>query len=154
LAESAAQQSKTISDVLKRIKTSIDVITGSTNKALEKFKVVDERVRAVSEQETHIYNAMEEQGKGSKQIHNAITKLNELTQMVKRSSLEMLASSKEVIKESRNLEKVTVDISGGMNEMASGTEQINSTVNQVEETSKTNKESIDTLFAEVSKFKV
>jgi len=154
LAESAAQQSKTISDVLKRIKTSIDIITGSTNKALEKFKVVDERVRAVSEQETHIYNAMEEQGKGSKQIHNAISRLNELTQMVKRSSLEMLASSKEVIKESRNLEKATVDISNGMNEMASGTEQINSTVNKVEEISKTNKESIDTLFAEVSKFKV
>jgi len=154
LAESAAQQSKTIADVLKRIKTSIDVITGSTNTALEKFKVVDERVRAVSEQETHIYNAMEEQGKGSKQIHNAISKLNELTQMVKHGSGEMLEGSKEVIQESRKLEKATVEISNGMNEMASGAEQINSAVNRVEEISKTNKESIDTLFTEVSKFKV
>jgi methyl-accepting chemotaxis protein len=154
LAESAAQQSKTISDVLKKIKASIDTITGSTHTALEKFQVVDERVRAVSEQETNIYHAMEKQGKGSKQIHNAINRLNELTQMVKHGSIEMLEGSKEVIQESRSLEKATVEISNGMNEMANGAKQINSAVNQVEAISKTNKDCIDTLFAEVSRFKV
>jgi methyl-accepting chemotaxis protein len=41
-----------------------------------------------------------------------------------------------------------------MNEMAGGAGQINLAVNQVAEISKTNKASIDTLFAEVSKFKV
>jgi len=154
LAESAAQQSKTISDVLKKIKTSIDTITGSTNTALDNFKVVDEQVRAVSDQETNIYSAMEEQGRGSKQIHDAISKLNELTQMVKRGSTEMLNGSKEVIMESRNLEKVTIEISTGMNEIVNGAEKINSSVNRVEGISKTNKDCIDTLFSEVSKFKV
>jgi len=154
LAESAAQQSKTISDVLKKIKNSIDTITGSTNTALDNFKVVDEQVRAVSQQETNIYTAMEEQGRGSKQIHEAISKLKDLTQMVKRGSTEMLEGSKEVIMESRNLEKVTVEISTGMNEIVNGAEKINSSVSQVEAISKTNKDSIDTLFSEVSKFKV
>jgi methyl-accepting chemotaxis protein len=154
LAESAAHQSKTISDVLKRIKTAIDTITGSTNTALENFQVVDEQVRAVSDQETNIHNAMEKQGHGSKQIHEAVNRLNELTQMVKHGSTEMLEGSKEVIMESRNLEKATVEISTGMNEMANGAEKINSAVNQVEAISKTNKDSIDALFAEVSKFKV
>jgi methyl-accepting chemotaxis protein len=154
LAESAAQQSKTISDVLKKIKASIDTITGSTNTALEKFQAVDERVRAVSEQETNIHNAMEEQGQGSRQILEAVGKLNELTQMVKHSSIEMLEGSKEVIQESRNLEKATAEISNGMNEMAGGAGQINSAVNQVKAISTTNKDSIDSLFAEVLKFKV
>jgi len=154
LAESAAQQSKTISDVLKKIKKSIDTITGSTNTALDNFKVVDEQVRAVSEQETNIYTAMEEQGRGSKQIHEAISKLKDLTQMVKNGSTEMLDGSKEVIMESRNLETVTVEISTGMNEIVNGAEKINSSVSQVEEISKTNKDSIDTLFSAVSKFKV
>jgi len=154
LAESAAQQSKTISDVLKKIKTSIDTITGSTNTALDNFKVVDEQVRAVSEQETNIYTAMEEQGRGSKQIHEAISKLNELTKMVKHGSTEMLDGSKEVIMESGNLEKATIEISTGMNEIVNGAEKINSSVSQVEAISETNKDCIDTLFSEVSKFKV
>jgi len=154
LAESSSQQSKTISDVLRKIKTSIDTITGSTNTAMEEFQVVDEKVRAVSEQETNIHNAMEEQGHGSRQILEAIGRLNELTQMVKSGSIEMLAGSKEVITESRNLEKVTAEISNGMNEMAGGAGKIDFAVNQVKEISKTNKDSIDILFAEVSKFRV
>jgi methyl-accepting chemotaxis protein len=154
LAESSSRQSKTISDVLKKIKTSIDTITGSTNTALEKFQAVDERVRAVSEQETNIYNAMEEQRHDSRQILEAIGKLNELTKIVKHSSIEMLEGSKEVIVESKNLEKATAEISHGMNEMASGAGQINSAVSQVEVISKTNKDCIDKLVTEVSKFKV
>jgi len=154
LAESSARQSKTISDVLKKIKASIDTITGSTNTALDKFHAVDERVRAVSQQETNIYNAMEEQRQDSRQILEAIGKLNELTKMVKRGSLEMLQGSKEVIMESRNLKMATVEISNGMNEMASGAGQINSAVRQVAVISKTNKDCIDKLIAEVSKFKV
>jgi methyl-accepting chemotaxis protein len=154
LAESSSQQSKTISDVLKKIKTSIDIITGSTNTAMEEFMIVDEKVRAVSEQETNIHNAMEEQGNGSRQILEAIGRLNELTQMVKHGSIEMLEGSKEVITESRNLEAVTAEISNGMNEMSGSAGKIDLAVNQVNEISKTNKDSIDSLFAEVSKFMV
>jgi len=154
LAESSARQSKTISDVLKKIKASIDIITGSTGTAMEKFQAVDERVRAVSEQETNIYNAMEEQRQDSRQILEAVNKLNELTQMVKRGSIEMLEGSREVITESRNLERATTEISHGMNEMACGAGQINSAVNQVEVISKTNKACIDKLVSEVSRFRV
>jgi len=154
LAESSSRQSKTISEVLKKIKNSIDIITGSTNTALEKFQAVDERVRAVSEQETNIHRAMEEQGQGSRQILESVGKLNELTKMVEHGSVEMLEGSKEVIMESRNLKKSTVEISHGMNEMANGAGQINLAVNQVAEISKTNKDSIETLFSEVSRFKV
>jgi len=154
LAESSSRQSKTISDVLKKIKTSIDTINGSISTALEEFQAVDERVRAVSEQETIIYNAMEEQRQDSRQILEAIGRLNELTQMVKNNSIEMLEESKEVIMESRNLEMATVEISHGMNEMASGAGQINSAVSHVEVISKTNKACIDKLVAEISKFKV
>jgi len=154
LSESSSRQSKTISDVLKRIKTSIETITGSTETVLEKFRDIDEQVRAVSDQETNIHNAMEEQGQGSKQILDAISRLNDLTQMVKNGSTEMLEGSKEVIHESYNLERATIEISENMNEMGKSAEQINLTVNQVEETSKINKNCINSLFAEVSKFKV
>jgi methyl-accepting chemotaxis protein len=66
----------------------------------------------------------------------------------------MLEGSTEVIKESKNLEKVTQEITGGMNEMAAGADQINIAVNRVNEISEKNKQSIDSLVKEVSRFKV
>jgi methyl-accepting chemotaxis protein len=58
------------------------------------------------------------------------------------------------MKESQNLERVTQEITGGMNEMASGADQINLAVNQVNEISGKNREGIETLMREVSRFKV
>jgi methyl-accepting chemotaxis protein len=49
---------------------------------------------------------------------------------------------------------MTQEISGGMNEMAAGADQINIAVNQVNEISIKNKETIEILMREVSKFKV
>ena len=97
---------------------------------------------------------MEEQGAGSKQILEAIGQLNEVTQQVKGGSLEMLEGSKEVIQESKNLEMVTQEITNGMNEMATGAEQINVAVNRVNELSGQNRDNIDILVREVSRFKI
>ncbi|MCL2127357.1 MAG: methyl-accepting chemotaxis protein [Treponema sp.] len=154
LAESSGEQSKTISTVLKKIKSSIDKITASTDNVLNKFEAIDGMVKTVAEQEENIRNAMEEQGQGSKQILTAIGSLNDLTQQVKNGTREMLEGSEEVIHEGKNLEKATQEITGGMNEMASGADQINIAVNQVNEISGKNRENIDKLVQEVSKFKV
>jgi methyl-accepting chemotaxis protein len=66
----------------------------------------------------------------------------------------MLEGSKEVMRESQNLEKITHEITGGMNEMAGGANEINSAVNNVSEISTKKREGIASLMREVSKFKV
>jgi methyl-accepting chemotaxis protein len=154
LAMSSSDQSKTISIVLKRIKNSIDKITLSTANVLNKFEAIDSRVKTVADQEENIRNAMEEQAQGSKQILDAIGQVNDITQNVKSGSEEMFEGSKQVLKEGSNLERVTQEITGGMNEMAIGSEQINVAVNQVNDLSEKNRENIDLLVKEVSRFKV
>jgi methyl-accepting chemotaxis protein len=154
LAENSGEQSKTISAVLKKIKDSIDKITKSTDAVLNKFEAIDSGVKIVSDQEENIRNAMEEQNTGSQQILEAIGQLNDITLMVKGGSLEMLEGSKEVIHESKNLELVTQEITNGMNEMATGADQINVAVTRVNGISSENKDNIDILVREVSKFKV
>jgi methyl-accepting chemotaxis protein len=74
--------------------------------------------------------------------------------MVKGSSTEMLEGSRQVIQESKNLELVTQEITNGMNEMATGADQINVAVTRVNTISSQNKENIDVLVRGVSKFKV
>ena len=66
----------------------------------------------------------------------------------------MLQGSKEVIAESKNLELVSQEITNGMNEMATGAEQINVAVNRVNELSGQNRDNIDVLVREVSRFRV
>jgi methyl-accepting chemotaxis protein len=154
LAINCTEQSKTISNVLNKIKESIDHVNEITGNALSKFKVIDSSVKTVSEQEENILNAMTEQNEGSKQILDAVGKLNEITRQVKEESVEMYEESRGVIQESRNLDLVTQEITGGINEMATGAEQINEAVNKVNEITMKNRENISHLVREVSLFKV
>jgi methyl-accepting chemotaxis protein len=121
---------------------------------LNKFEAIDADVKTVSEQTENIRNAMEEQGAGSQQILEVIGQLNDITLMVKGGADKMLESSEEVIGEGKNLEMATTEITNGMNEMATGADQINVAVNRVSEISGQNKDNIDVLVREVSKFKV
>ncbi|MCL1814654.1 MAG: methyl-accepting chemotaxis protein [Treponema sp.] len=154
LAENSSEQSKTISTVLKKIKESIDTIMTATDNVLKKFEAIDSGVKTVADQEENIRNAMEEQSEGSKQILEAIGQVNDSTHQVKNGSEEMMQGSKEIITEGGNLERLTQEITGGMNEMAVGSEQINVAVHQVNELSVKNRENIDLLVKEVSRFKV
>jgi methyl-accepting chemotaxis protein len=154
LAEDSGEQSKTISNVLKKIKNAIDKITVSTDNVLARFEVIDSGVKTVSDQEGNIRNAMEEQGEGSQLILEAIGQVHDVTQLVQSSSMEMLEGSREVIRESKNLEKVTQEIADGMSEMAAGSNQINSAVHHANDLTGQNREHIDKLMREVAKFKV
>ncbi|MCL2277192.1 MAG: methyl-accepting chemotaxis protein [Treponema sp.] len=97
LAESSSEQSKTISAVLKKIKLSIDAITNSTEDVLKKFDAIDEGVRTVAQQDKNILMAMDEQGQGSKQILQAMSRLNELTQGVKKEAHQMVENSRNAM---------------------------------------------------------
>jgi len=154
LAESSSEQSKTIGSVLKKIKESIDKITRSTENVLNRFESIDSNVKTVSQQEDVIRNAMEEQQTGSSQLLDGISKVNGITRDVSRGSHEMHEGAKEVIQESTNLERITQEITSGMNEMASGADQINVAVHHVNEISIKNRDGINSLIKEVSRFKV
>jgi methyl-accepting chemotaxis protein len=154
LAVSSSEQSKIINTVLKTIKESINKMTKSAEQVLNEFEAIDSGVKTVAEQEDNIRNAMEEQGEGSKQVLEGVVNVNEITRQVKGGSEEMLEGSKEVMNESQNLEMVTQEITGGMNEMASGADQINAAVHNINEMTNRNREGINILMREVSRFKV
>jgi methyl-accepting chemotaxis protein len=121
---------------------------------LDRFEAIDLGVKTVSTQEENIRNAMEEQDVGSKQILEAVARLNEITREVKDSSQEMLQGSRDVIQKSKSLALTTQEITAGINEIASGADQINAAVISINGISGKNKESIDLLVRGVSRFKV
>jgi len=154
LAENSSQQSKTIGTVLKKIKSSIDKITTSTENVLSKFEAIDSSVKTVAVQEENIRRAMEEQGHGSTLLLSVTTNVNNITRQVQDDADEMRAGAQEVIRESKSLEKSNEEITTGMNEMSNSADQISSAVNHVNMISGKNREAIDTLIEEVALFKV
>ena len=154
LAESSAAQSKTIGAVLKKIKTSIDSITRSTNVVIEGFETITTRVETVSSQESGVRAAMEEQESGSHCILEEVGRLRNITDLVSTSSSSIAREGSEIKRESETLDRITTEIRHGMNEMAEGSALIGSAANKVSEISADNRRNIEVLVKEIAKFKV
>jgi methyl-accepting chemotaxis protein len=140
--------------VLKKIKASIDMISESTAIVMERFGNIEKEVETVSNQETEIRKAMEEQGTGSRHILESVTRLIAVTDLVKQASTSMTAESKEILKHSNNLKAITAEVAGDMDEMAGSADEIATAATRVKEISIENNENIGELSREIAKFKV
>jgi len=153
LAESSGQQSKTTATMLKKIKTSIDNITKSSNDVLERFGAIDSGVKTVSQHEQNILNAMEEQETGGRQILDSISRLRDITASVKKGSDNMEGSGKTLVKETDGFIKTSKETVEGMNEILKGINQINVSVSHVNDMSLENNKNFESLKEETQKFK-
>jgi methyl-accepting chemotaxis protein len=154
LAENSGKQSQTISLVLKKITSSIHTITNSTNLILEHFGDIENEVKGVAMQENHIRTAMEEQSMGSRDILQAISKLNEVTNEVSADSEEMIKTARSVLSQTNNLKEINADVAEKTKDMAQSADIITSAVTKVHTISQENKENITVLSSEIAQFKV
>jgi CheY-like chemotaxis protein len=155
LAESSGQQSKTTATMLKKIKASIDNITKSSDEVIARFGAIDSEVKTVSEHESNIRNAMEEQESGGQQILRAIARLKEITVSVQKGSEEMSVSSGDLIKETDEFISISNKAITGMTEIVTGAlSEIKTAVTHVTEMSGENNRNFEELRSETVKFKV
>ena len=152
LAESSSKQSKTTAAMLKKIKTSIDNITKSSNDVLNRFGAIDSSVKTVSEHEQNILSAMREQETGGKQILDSISRLRDITRSVKKGSDDMAESGNTLVKETDEFIKTSQEAVEGMNEILKGVNQISSSVSHVNDMSMENSRNFDALKKETEKF--
>ena len=154
LAEDSAAQGKTITATLKSLGNEIGTLASSSKIVEEKFNIIftlSEEVKSMSDRLTE---AMREQENGSKEVLAAIKDINSVTTEVQAGSEEMLKGGEQVAEEMRKLDDLTRIITDSMNEMASGATQINNAIQDVNSLTQKNKTSIESLAAEVGKFKV
>lgn len=154
LAEESSVQGKTITATLKTLSSEIETLASSSKTVEGKFNAIFTLAEQVKEMSARLTEAMKEQGNGSKEVLTAIKNINMVTTEVQAGSEEMLKGSESVAQEMRKLDDLTRIITDSMNEMASGAIQINNAVQEVHEITQKNKQSIQNLAIEVSKFKV
>ncbi|UTC66098.1 MULTISPECIES: methyl-accepting chemotaxis protein [unclassified Treponema] len=154
LAEESSTQGKTITSTLKVLSGEIETLSASAKTAEEKFNAIfalSEQVKTMSQ---NLMNAMIEQENGSREVLTAIRDISSITNQVNDGSAEMLKGGENVAEEMRKLDELTHIIAESMNEMASGAIQISNAVQDVNNISQKNKQSIENLSKEVGKFKV
>ena len=154
LAEESSMQGKTITATLKSLSGEIDTLSTSSKTVEEKFNIIFNLAEQVKEMSNRLTESMREQEHGSKEVLTAIKNINMITTEVQAGSEEMLKGGEGVAEEMRKLDNLTRVITDSMNEMASEVMQINNTVQDVREITQKNKQSIENLASEVSKFKV
>ena len=154
LAEESSVQGKTITTTLKTLSGEIETLSTSSKTVEEKFNAIFTLAEQVKEMSARLTEAMREQENGSKEVLTAIKSINTVTVEVQAGSEEMLKGGEGVASEMQKLDGLTRVITDSMNEMASGAVQINNAVQEVSEITQKNKQSIENLAQEVSKFKV
>ena len=154
LAEESNMQGKQIGGVINESLQVIRQMTDAGGKAEQTFVHVHELIDQVSVQEKKIYEAMQAQELGSKEVLLAIKEINEVTTHVRDESAKMLNGSENVATQMRQLDELTCIITDSMNEMATGAVQIDNAVQEVNEITQKNKWNIENLAEEVKKFKI
>ena len=128
LSEVANQQSGVIAKSLKDLKEIIESavsVSASTGKA---FESIVSTVKTVTDIETEIAGALEEQAAGSTQVLKALSDISRITDEVHAGSSEMLAGSKSVLDEIAGLVSKTERIRESASIVAGKTESVNENV--------------------------
>ncbi|MGP1577834.1 MAG: methyl-accepting chemotaxis protein, partial [Treponema sp.] len=154
LAEESSTQGKTITATLKSLSGEIETLSDSSKIAGEKFNIIFTLSEQVKDMSNRLMEAMLEQETGSREVLSAIATIQTITEEVQAGSEEMLRGGEGIANEIRTLDSLTQFLSKSMTEMASGAMQINNAITEVSKITQKNKQSIESLSAEVGKFKV
>jgi len=153
LAEDSAMQGKNITATLKTLSAEIETLSASSKTVEEKFNAIFTLAEQVKTMSDTLTASMREQENGSREVLTAIKNINLVTTEVQAGSEEMLKGGEGVAEEMYKLDNLTRTITDSMNEMASGAIEINNAIQEVNAITQKNKQSIESLAQEVSKFK-
>lgn len=154
LSEDSSVQGKTITTNLKEVLDSIGAVADSSVNTQTQFNEIYDLTQKVSQQETTIMHAMQEQSEGGGQVLEAMKEINDITVDVKTGGHEMQGAAESVKTEMANLIRITDEIIASMQEMSQGIEDINRSMNEVNDQTHKTSESIESLSEVVNTFKV
>jgi methyl-accepting chemotaxis protein len=142
LAETSAEQSKTIRSELAQVQKSIEEVVTTSKDSEESFMRVSERIGETDALVREVQQAMVEQKEGSVQVLEALRSMNDMTSQVRSGSREMSAGNKTVLEEIERLRQATTEIKDSMDEMADGASGIADSAKKVSDMAKGTEDTI------------
>jgi len=153
LAEESNLQGKKITATLKNLTGEIEVLATTASNTVEKFNFISQYSDKVSQLIAGVVDAMDEQDTAGSAIWDLIHEINDITDVVRSNSNEMLEGGEKIIEETTRLSAITQEVKSSMEEVDSQVSYINDATEDSLKLATNNKERIDNLVEEVSKFK-
>lgn len=154
LAETSAEQSRTIGAELGKIRGTIESIVGASEESGAAFGEVADGIESVSALVGEIERAMLEQKLGSRQILEALGDMNGVTSEVHAGAREMTAGNAQVLEAMRELTEVSQNIAGSMDEMAAGAQEIGRSAQEVADIAVQTRDSIQAMETQIGRFRI
>ncbi|MDC7219140.1 MAG: methyl-accepting chemotaxis protein [Spirochaetales bacterium] len=154
LAESSALEAKSISDVLGKLKNSIDLVSTASDSSQSQYEKIYHLLGEVDNQERMIKSALDELNTGNSQILQVVQELNTITSEVKSGSQTMYLGSDQVMADMDKLREITSKIVEGVEGIVSNTGNMSRAVLNSNSITIQNRDSIEELNGEVDKFKI
>jgi methyl-accepting chemotaxis protein len=154
LAEMAADQSKEIEGDVRTIESSIEGMTTSTIDAGSAFGTVLDQIQELHGLESEIRRALEEQSEGSKETLEALKRINEITERVRRGSRDMSGGNAAIAREMEGLVAQGSGVREGMEGIALRTREIAKAARSISGRSEENQTLVESVAAQVGRFKI
>ena len=120
LAETSAEQSRTIGSELALVQEAIEEVVASSRISEASFARVAEKIAATDSLVKEVTSAMVEQKEGSAQILEALKAMNEITTHVRTGSKEMNIGNETLLSGMQDLRTTSAEIQESAAEMAKG----------------------------------
>ena len=124
LAETAAEQSKTIGGELRKVEEAIDAVVVSARESEASFEELANLITQTDGVVQEVLRAMIEQREASTQVLDALRQMNDITSEVRSGSAEMSIGNRTILEEMANLLEMTKAIETRMSELVEAARRI------------------------------
>lgn len=154
LAETSSKQTRIINQQLQEIASTINEVVNASQLSKQAFATIIERLSQTGSIMLEIGRAMAEQDMASKQVLQALHEMNGSSAEVQAMSKNLRKSNERVIDEMGKLSHIVETVSGSMDEMNAGAQQIGKSAHNVSDMAVETDENIRMMADLVCRFKV
>ena len=154
LADTSATQSKSIGENLKLIAANIQKVVESADLSKASFEVVSDKTNNTSELVYSIKKATEEQSEGSKHLLETLSKMNNISVSVQRSSKKIGDRALTVLDAIAGLKESSKNMAQNFNKIVSTTEVTQQTTNNLNQLTVEMTNAVDDISERIEEFKV
>ena len=154
LADTSATQSKSIGENLKLIAANIQKVVESADLSKASFEVVSDKTNNTSELVYSIKRATEEQSEGSKHLLETLSKMNNISISVQRSSKKIGDRALAVLDAIAGLKESSKNMAQNFNQIVSTTETTQQTTRNLNQLTEEMSTAVDNISERIEEFKV
>ena len=154
LADTSATQSKSIGENLKLIAQNIQKVVESADLSKASFEVVSDKTNNTSELVYSIKKATEEQSEGSKHLLETLSKMNNISVSVQRSSKKIGDRALSVLDAIASLKESSKNMAQNFNKIVSTTEITQQTTRNLNKLTEDMTNAVDNISERIEEFKV